>query len=199
MRAAHANQAPILAAWRKRGGQCHTGHAHRNNCAVMARRHTGGKPHGKLTNHDSLLIRRAAPADGKFAIVCYTSGRTYAHSKPDSDMAESNSKPDSDTAESKDMSRRGLLTWGFTNPGNQNGTLNVPTPAVARQKLGRYKTISRYRAVNVTGSNPATTTSSHRRSSPGTGAQHTQLTCAGLRKSEKKNGNSTHRTARVKW
>lgn len=97
----------------------------------------GEKPHGKLTNHDSLLIRRAAPADGKFAIVCYTSGRTYAHFKPDSD-----------TAESKDMPRRGLLTWGFTNPGNQNGTLNVPTPAVARQKLGRSKTISRCRAVN---------------------------------------------------
>ena len=145
----------------------------------------GEKPHGKLTNHDSLLIRRAAPADGKFAIVCYTSGRTYAHSKPDSDMAESNSKPDSDTAESKDMSRRGLLAWGFTNPGNQNGTLNVPTPAVARQKLGRYKTISRCRAINVTGSNPAAATSPHRRSSPGAGAQHTQLTCAGLRKSEK--------------
>ena len=120
---------------------------------------------------------------GKFAIVCYTSGRTYAHFKPDSD-----------TAESKDMSRRGLLTWGFTNPGNQNGTLNVPTPAVARQKLGRYKTISRCRAVvarqahnlNVAGSNPATATSPHRRSSPGAGAQHTQRTCAGLRKSEKR-------------
>ena len=142
----------------------------------------GEKPHGKLTNHDSLLIRRAAPADGKFAIVCYTSGRTYAHFKPDSD-----------TAESKDMSRRGLLAWGFANPGNQNGALNAPAPAAARQKLGRYKTTSRCRAVvarqahnlNVAGSNPATATSPHRRSSPGAGAQHTQLTCAGLRKSEK--------------
>lgn len=38
----------------------------------------GEKPHGKLTNHDSLLIRRAAPADGKFAIVCYTEEWAWA-------------------------------------------------------------------------------------------------------------------------